>query len=226
MKRIYIFLIVLMATSCTGTGQKKHAEIEIVEVEKPSKLEQLLLLPQDSVMDYYDLSNDSIADFPNLSDYTIKSLNLSYNLLDTVIVDYLPKEIITLNLSHNSFCRIFRFIVDPQWQLHFNERKKLYEGATIREIDLSHNKLTGIDIGFPLRKIIVSYNDITYTDFSHFNIEYLDISHNPNLSNVVQFDPYVIDTVIRDNIANDKELVPSNLDLGHIDYIYPEDSIK
>jgi hypothetical protein len=177
-------------------------------------------------MDYYDLSNDSIADFPDLSGYTIKSLDLSYNMLDTVIVDYLPKGIVTLNLSYNSFCEIFRFIIDPQWQLHFNEKKKLYGDATIREIDLSHNKLTGIDIGFPLRKIVVSNNDITYTDFSHFNIEYLDISHNPNLSNVVQFEPDMIDTIIRNNIANDKELIPSNRELPHIDYIILNDSIN
>jgi len=30
MNKIYIFLIVLMAFSFTGTGQRKHAEIEIV----------------------------------------------------------------------------------------------------------------------------------------------------------------------------------------------------
>ena len=68
MDRIYIFLIVLMAFSCTGTGQRKQPGSEVVEEEKLSKLEQLLLLPRDSVMDYYDLSNDSIADFPDLSD--------------------------------------------------------------------------------------------------------------------------------------------------------------
>ena len=226
MNKIYIYLIVLMAFSCTGTGQKKQLESEVVEEQKISKLERLMQLPRDSVMDYYDLSNDSIVEFPDLSDFAIKSLDLSYNRLDTVIIDYLPREIVTLNLSHNSFYGIFRFIIDPEWQLDFNERMKLYKDATIREIDLSHNKLSGIDIGFPLSKIIVPYNDITYIDFSHFNIEYLDISNNPNLSNVVQFDPYVIDTIIRNNIANDKELVPSNWDPGHIDYIYPEDSIN
>lgn len=225
MKAINIILLSLLFFYCTQTSGNKQTEEEIVEV-KLTKLEELLLLPTDTVMDYYDLSNDSIIDFPNLSDYTIKSLDLSYNQLDTVIVDFLPKGIITLNLSHNSFCEIFRFIIDPQWQLHFDERKKMYEDATIREIDLSHNKLTGIDIGFPLRKIVVSHNDIIYTDFSHGNIEYLDISHNPNLSNVVQFDPNVIDTIIRNNIANDKELIPSNRILPHIDYIILDDSIN
>lgn len=223
MNKIYIFLIVLLSFSCTGKGQRKQPESEIVEEKKLSKLELLMLLPRDSVMVYYDLSNDSISEFPDLSDYTIKSLDLSHNLLDTVIVNYLPKGIIILDLSYNYFCKIFKLKIDDDWRPDW---KKLYEETTLREINLSHNKLTGIDIGFPLRKIVVSYNDITYIDFSHFNIEYLDISNNPNLSNVVQFDPYVIDTIIRDNIANDKELVPSNWDPGHIDYIFTDDSIK
>ena len=141
MNRIYIFLIVLMAFSCTGTGQRKHAEIEIVEVEKPSKLEQLLLLPRDSVMDYYDLSNDSITDFPDLSDYTIKSLDLSHNQLDTVIVDFLPKEIVTLNLSNNLLRNILRLEFDHKKELALTEEMKLYEKTMLREIDLSHNRV-------------------------------------------------------------------------------------
>ena len=212
MNKIYIFLIVLLSFSCTGKEQRKQLESDIVE-EKISKLEQLMLLPQDSVMDYYDLSNDSISDFPDLSDYTIKSLNLSYNLLDTVIVDYLPKEIITLNLSHNSFCKIFKLRIDDEWR---PEWKKLYEETTLHEIDLSHNRLTGIDIGFPLRKIDISYNDITYINFNHGNIEFIDISHNPNLTNVVGFDPQMVDTIIRNNIANDKKLRASFWEPTHI----------
>lgn len=219
--RICIFLILLLSFSCTGTGQRKQPEIEVVEEQKPGKLEQLILLPRDSVMDYYDLSNDSIFDFPDLSGYTIKSLDLSYNLLDTVIVNYLPKEIVSLNLSNNLLVGFLWFKLDDDWRPDW---KKLYDETTIREIDLSHNKLTRVLIVFPLRKIVLSYNNMRYVEFSHFNIEYIDISNNPNLSNVVQFDPYVIDTIIRDNIANDKELVPSNLEPPHINYIILDDS--
>ncbi|RNC64973.1 hypothetical protein [Proteiniphilum sp. X52] len=210
MNRIYICLMLLPLFSCTGGTSQKQTGEHTVAAEKQSKLERLMQLPRDSVIDYFDLSYDSISDFPDLSDYAIKSLDLSNNRLDTVIVDYLPREIVTLNLSYNSFHKIFEFDIDPQWQLTERERRKLYDKATIREIDLSHNRLTGIDIGFSLRKIIVSHNDITYINFSHGNIQYIDISYNPNLSNVVQFDPYVIDTVIRDHIANDKKLIPSN----------------
>jgi len=226
MNKIYIFLIVLLSFSCTGTGQRKKLGSEVVEEKKPRKLEQLMLLPRDSVMDYYDLSNDSITDFPDLSDYTIKSLDLSHNQLDTVIVDYLPREIVTLNLSNNLLRNILRLEFDHKKELALTEEMKLYEKTMLREIDLSHNRLTGVNIWFHLRRINISHNDITYINFSHRNIEFIDISNNPNLSNVVQFDPYVIDTIIRDNIANDKELIPSNWDPVHIDYIIFDDSIK
>ena len=223
MNKIYIFLIVVLSFSCTGKEQKKQFENEVVEKEKLSKLEQLMLLPRDSVMVYYDLSNDSISEFPDLSDYTIKSLDLSYNLLDTIIVNYFPKEMVSLDLSNNLLNGFLWLKIDDDERLDW---KKLYNETTLREINLSHNNLSKILITFPLRKIVVSYNDMTYVEFNHGNIEYLDISNNPNLSNVIQFDPYVIDTIIRDNIANDKELVPSNWYPGHIDYIIPDDSIK
>ena len=221
MSKIYIFLIVLLSFSCTGKEQKK--QLEVVEKETLSKLEQLMLLPRDSVMVYYDLSNDSITDFPDLSDYTIKSLDLSHNLLDTVIVNYFPKEMVSLDLSNNLLNGFLWLKIDDDERLDW---KKLYNETTLRGINLSHNNLSKILITFPLRKIVVSYNDMTYVEFNHGNIEYLDISNNPNLSNVIQFDPYVIDTIIRDNIANNKELVPSNWDSGHIDYVVIENSIK
>ena len=143
MKTINILLLSLLLFSCTTST--KQSEEEIVEV-KLTKLEELLLLPTDTVMDYYDLSNDSISEFPDLSSYTIKSLNLSYNQLDTLIVDYMPKGIISLNLSHNELEGAFKFRLDPKYLLSFEERKKIYEKETLRELNLSYNKLTYIYI--------------------------------------------------------------------------------
>ena len=143
MKTINILLLSLLLFSCTTST--KQSEEEIVEV-KLTKLEELLLLPTDTVMDYYDLSNDSISEFPDLSSYTIKSLNLSYNQLDTIIVDYMPKDIVSLNLSHNEFEGALKFRLDPKYLLSFEERKKIYEKETLRELNLSYNKLTYIYI--------------------------------------------------------------------------------
>lgn len=71
-------------------GSKKGT-LEHVSVKKLTKLEHLFLLPSDSVMNAYDLSNDSIVSFPDLSAYTIKTLNLSGNLLDTIIPHFCLK---------------------------------------------------------------------------------------------------------------------------------------
>ena len=216
MKTINIILLSLLLFSCTTST--KQSEEEVVEV-KLTKLEELLLLPTDTVMDYYDLSNDSISEFPDLSSYTIKSLDLSYNQLDTVIIDYMPRDIVSLNLSHNAFEGVFTLRLDPEYILSIEERDNLYDKYTIREIDLSYNDLTRIYITFPLRKIDVSHNDVTYINFSHKYIEYVDVSYNPNLSNVVSFSPMLIDTVIHNNIANDKKLRDITM------YIVPNDSL-
>ena len=66
-----------------------------------SKLENLYCVRPDSVMDYYDLSGDSLKEFPDLSGYTIRSLDLSHNLLDTFVPRYLPTGLEKLDLSYN-----------------------------------------------------------------------------------------------------------------------------
>ena len=86
-----IFFVLLFLLSCHA-GSKKGT-LEHVSVKKLTKLEHLFLLPSDSVINAYDLSNDSIVSFPDLSAYTIKTLNLSGNLLDTIIPHFLPKKL-------------------------------------------------------------------------------------------------------------------------------------
>ncbi|MDO5637299.1 MAG: hypothetical protein Q4G18_08620 [Myroides sp.] len=146
------------------------------------------MLPKDSVYQYVDLSNDSITKFPDLSDYTIRSLNISHNLLDTLIISYLPKEIGKLDLSWNCFEKTFLYRDN---------------GIKLKELNLSNNFLERVDIGETINRIIISYNNITYINLYHKDIHYFDISYNPNLSNVVNFTPSLIDTVIRVGIAND-----------------------
>ena len=75
MKNIgYVFFFFFLISCKVGN---KNKVVELPVVEELTKLEKLFLLPQDSVMDYYDLSNDSIVAFPDLSGYIIKSINLS-----------------------------------------------------------------------------------------------------------------------------------------------------
>lgn len=158
-----------------------------------TKLEKLFWLPYDSVMVYYDLSNDNIENFPNLSAFTIKSLDLSHNLLDTINPLFLPKGLQKLNLSHNLYCG---FILIRKNTIPY-----------LKELDISHNALNRIDIAPPLYRINVSYNDLNVIDLNHKNIQYLDISYNSDISERVSFEPLWIDTLVRDGVADGKRLL-------------------
>lgn len=158
-----------------------------------TKLEKLFWLPYDSVMVYYDPSNDNIENFPNLSAFTIKSLDLSHNLLDTINPLFLPKGLEKLNLSHNLYCG---FILIRKNTIPY-----------LKELDMSHNALNRIDIAPPLYRINVSYNDLNVIDLNHKDIQYLDISYNSDISERVSFEPLWIDTLVRDGVADGKRLL-------------------
>ena len=188
---IYILLVSFLLLSC-GMMSKKEVTDQPPRNEL-TKLETLFLLPYDSVMDYYDLSNDSIVNFPDLSAFTIKSLDLSYNLLETINPFFLPKGVERLNLSHNLYRGIVRI------------RKNTI--PSLKELDISYNAVNRINICEPLFRIILSYNDLTYANFNHKNLQYLDISYNPSLSERVNFEPLWIDSIVRDGVADGKRLL-------------------
>lgn len=188
---VYTFIVVFLLLSCRVSNKKETAGQ--APVRELAKLEKLLLLPRDSVMATYDLSNDSIMAFPDLSDYTIISLNLSYNLLDTIIPEFLPKSLERLCLSHNRYSGYL--------EMH---KPKM---PTLKELDISFNSLTRIGIGDPLYRLIVSHNDLGDIDINHKNLQYLDISYNSNMSEKVSFEPLWIDTIIREGVADGKRLL-------------------
>lgn len=188
---VYTFLVVFVLLSCRFSNRKET--IAKAPVRELTKLEKLLQLPHDSVMATYDLSNDSIIGFPDLSGYTIKSLDLSYNLLDTIIPQFLPEGLEKLNLSHNRY--------------RGNIRIKKNAIPTLKELDMSHNTINRIDISEPLYRILLAYNDLTYLGFNNKNIQYLDISYNTNMSEEVGFEPLGIDTILREGVANGKRLI-------------------
>ncbi|WP_301885816.1 hypothetical protein [Bacteroides caecimuris] len=197
MKNIIYILLVSFLLSC-GMMSKKEV-IDQLPTNELTKLETLFLLPYDSVMDYYDLSNDSIVNFPDLSAFTIKSLDLSHNLLDTINPLFLPKGLEKLNLSHNLYCG---FILIRKNTIPY-----------LKELDMSHNALNRIDISPPLYRINVSYNDLAIIDLNHKNIQYLDISYNSDISERVSFEPLWIDTLVRDGVADGKRLLGPMTDI-------------
>jgi len=189
---IYLILFSLFITACTF-GNKKHS-LEFSQEERAlTKLESLFSLPQDSVIQVYDLSNDSISNFPDLSAYNIKSLDLSCNLLDTIVIDNLPKKLERLNLSFNRY----------KGDLQIKKKSIPY----LKELDMSHNDLQAIYIHEALYRILLSYNDLTIACFNHENLRYLDISYNLHMPSEVCFEPTQIDTVIREGVAEGERLV-------------------
>jgi len=202
---IYILLFSPFLLSCR-MGIKNESGKQPLTKEL-TKLERLFLLPYDSVMVYY----DNIENFPNLSAYTIKTLDLSGNLLDTIVPHLLPKKLEKLNLSHN----------------RYSGQLKIKEGTicALREIDLSYNALTNIYVGGPLYRIIVSHNDLVEVDINHKNIQYLDISYNSNMSERVTFNPEKIDTIVREGVADGKRLLAPNAPLFVIPLLYQNNEV-
>ena len=136
--------------------------------EQHPKLERLYCVRPDSVMDYYDLSGDSLTEFPDLSRYVIRSLDLSHNRLDTIIPERLPLTLERLDLSHNRM----------EGELEVKEGSM----PVLRELDLSYNKLEGISVRErSLRRLILAHNNL-YERVEAYNLlDYLDVSYNEYL---------------------------------------------
>ena len=104
---------------------------------------------------------------------------------------FLPKNLKTLNVSHN--------------KLHvFSIKNKSHE---IENVNVSHNSLTSFFMWkIPEKSIDVSNNDLLYFSYirTHGKKPILDISNNTNFSNVLTFSANKFDTILRDNILNDK----------------------
>lgn len=197
--------MIVLVLACKKGDKANTLELSQEEI-KLTKLEKLLLLPQDSLIFSYDLSNDSLRTFPDLSAYTIKTLDLSGNMLDTIIPHYLPKGLDKLNLSHNKYRGQLRILENS---MH-----------TLKELDISYNALKTIYIGEPLYRIIVSHNDLVEVDINHRHIQYLDISYNSNMSERVTFSPERIDTIIREGVADGRQLVSPNAPMIVYDFIH------
>jgi Leucine-rich repeat (LRR) protein len=144
--------------------------------------------------------------------------------LDTLLPDFLPKEIRQLDLSFNRLNYLYnqpddtlaRFFLPPtlsKLDLSHNQLSDFFmmrnkeEGPSLSELNLSYNRLIYIGISLQIRKIDASNNDLLNIGIYHENnLKYVNVSDNPRLSNRVNFDPSKVDTLIRHNIANDKPL--------------------
>ena len=117
MKRLVFFLLALCLLTCC-----RHSPKEL------SKLDRLHQIAPDSVIPFFDLSGDSLAEFPDLSSYTIDSLDLSHNKLDSLVVRYFPKGIKWLDVSYNCLGDTFFY-------------EELEDTYSLKKVDLSHNRI-------------------------------------------------------------------------------------
>ena len=173
--------------------RNKKEVTQQLPVKEFTKLEELYLLPYDSVMDYCDLSDDSIVDFPNLSVYTIRSLNLSGNLLNIIVPQFLPKGLEDLDISNN------------RYKGYVNIRR--YTIPSLKELNLSYNSLDSIRVTEPLYRVDLSHNNLVFIGLNQEHMQYLDVSYNIHLSRLVRFEPSLIDTVISEGVAGGKSLI-------------------
>ncbi len=178
----YFILLLFLFASC------RRVREPLPVPEEQTKLECLYRIRPDSVMKSYDLSNDSLTEFPDLSMYVISSLDLSHNLLDTIILERLPLGIERLNVSNNRLKGILEI---------YNR-----DIPTLKELDVSHNQLSVLVVFEGLYRLIASHNHLEAINFNTENAGYLDISYNPELSWEVDFNPREVDTIRRDGTAN------------------------
>ena len=152
--------------------------------EELTKLERLYRIRPDSVMKHYDLSNDSLTEFPDLSRYVIASLDLSLNQLDTIIPERLPLGIERLDMSHN--------------RLKGELEVKKGSMPTLVELDLSYNRLNGIFIHESnLQRLILAHNNLCWNVVvTGKALRYLDVSYNRLLSPNPDTFPHETDTIL------------------------------
>ena len=149
-----------------------------------SKLENLYCVRPDSVMDYYDLSGDSLKEFPDLSMYVIRSLNLSHNQLNKLVPERLPLGLERLDMSHN--------LLKGELEV------KKGSMPTLVELDLSYNRLLGIFIHESnLRRLILAHNNLcSNIVVTGKALRYLDVSYNRLLSPNPDTFPHETDTIL------------------------------
>ncbi len=200
MKFLILIIFSLIFISCNDTKQDTKSirikEFETKEIDNKLDTNGTKLniekLVNESKNGFVDLSYKSLTEFPDLSSYEIISLNISNNKISEIPESRLPKNLKSLIGKNNI---ITDFILSYDYK------------NDISLIDLSNNKLDTFYVKIHPKKIILNNNNLVYVDFYQKNINYLDISNNKSLSNVVDFVPRTIDTIIRNDIFSENPLV-------------------
>tara|TARA_R110002049_G_scaffold298549_1_gene488320 strand:- start:57 stop:686 length:630 start_codon:yes stop_codon:yes gene_type:complete len=194
MTKLLTYFLLISFLSCnnkvqdevkTDENHKKAPELNIAESDSLNLTELLADNPFE-----LNISSKNLTEFPDLSSYEIHSLNVSNNKIKSIPQTKLPKKLRTLIANNNGITNF-----------------KLSNSIdALEKIDLSNNELDTFYVYKGSNKIILNNNNLVYVKFFGNNINYLDISNNSNLNNVVDFFPRGIDTILRNNILNKKPL--------------------
>lgn len=198
--RYVVFLLFLALFSCKS---EEDNDVPFTVKKEKSVTEIISELNKTDTIPHLDLSHKKLDSIPDLSMFVIESLNLSYNNLDTIPFSKLPQTLRKLKCSHN---KVTNFGVFYSTKAFFGEKAKKDLNNTninFEEIDLSNNNLKFFNYSYHdkksnIRKVVLCNNNIEHISLND-NIEYLDISNNPNLPLEVNFRVEKIDTLLQKN---------------------------
>ena len=202
-------VLILLASFLISCKKEIQMKTNLPQQEKEKSVAEILsnLSKTDTILKL-DLSYKKLDSLPDLSMYKIIALDVSHNNLDTIPLSKLPLTLRKLRCTDNTLRNFYVF--NSKNSCFGIKEKEIKNNTTINfeEIDLSNNKLKLFSYSFfdnksNLRKIVLSNNLINNIHL-HDNIDYLDISNNPNINAEVLFAVEKIDTLIQTN--NPKKL--------------------
>lgn len=163
-----------------------------VKAQENTKLKEIIQnLKSGQLYDEIDLSHLDLTEIPDLSTYSIKKLNISYNKITKFNYELLPSQLEILNISNNE--------ISPEVYIDGVEKCHRFN---LKEMNISYNKVLFVSLSCNLTKLEVNNNRLVYLSMNHNNMDYLDMSNNQKLGSVVQFNPAKIKTIKRENIAS------------------------
>ena len=140
--RIYTcFALIFFLISC----KKEEHKISLKAINKEKSVSEIISeLNKSDTISHLDLSHKKLDSLPDLSKFMIKSLNLSYNNLDTIPLNYLPLTLKKLNCSNNN---LTQFIARNYKNCYIPELKTYHNSdLNLEEINLSYNQLKNVII--------------------------------------------------------------------------------
>lgn len=201
--RYVVFLIFLTLFSCKN---EEDNDVPFTVKKEKSVSDIISELNKTDTIQHLDLSHKKLDCIPDLSMFLIESLDLSYNNLDTIPYSKLPQTLRKLKCSHN---KLTNFGVFYSTKAFFGVKAKKDLNNTkinFEEIDLSNNNLKFFNYSYHdkksnIRKVVLCNNNIEHISLND-NIQYLDVSNNPNLPKEVNFSIKKIDTLLQKNNLN------------------------